>query len=42
VIDEGLTPHQRRVFATLALNGVPIVVLAQRSSTSPGVASNMR
>jgi hypothetical protein len=27
-IDEELTPHEQRVFAALALNGVPIVVPA--------------
>jgi RNA polymerase sigma-70 factor (ECF subfamily) len=29
-IDEVLTPHQRRVLVALALNGVPIDVLAER------------
>jgi RNA polymerase sigma-70 factor (ECF subfamily) len=31
-----LTPHQRRVFTALALNGVPIDVLAERLETSRG------
>jgi RNA polymerase sigma-70 factor (ECF subfamily) len=31
-----LTPHQRRVLVALALNGVPIDVLAERLSTSRG------
>jgi RNA polymerase sigma-70 factor, ECF subfamily len=31
-----LTPHQREVFAALALNGVPIDVLAERLSTTRG------
>lgn len=31
-----LTPHQREVFAALALNGVPIDVLADRLSTTRG------
>jgi RNA polymerase sigma-70 factor (ECF subfamily) len=35
-IDEVLTPHQRRVLVALALNGVPIDVLAERLSTSRG------
>jgi hypothetical protein len=30
-----LTPHERRVFVTLALTGVRIVVLAERSRTRP-------
>jgi RNA polymerase sigma-70 factor (ECF subfamily) len=29
-IEEILTPHQRRVLVALALNGVPIDVLAER------------
>jgi RNA polymerase sigma-70 factor, ECF subfamily len=33
---ETLTPHQRRVFTALALNGVPIDVLAERLETSRG------
>jgi RNA polymerase sigma-70 factor, ECF subfamily len=35
-IAEVLTPHQRRVLVALALNGVPIDVLAERLSTSRG------
>lgn len=35
-IDEALTPHQRRVFVALALNGVPIDVLAERLGTTRG------
>jgi RNA polymerase sigma-70 factor, ECF subfamily len=35
-IDEALTPHQRRVLVTLALNGVPIDVLAERLNTTRG------
>ena len=31
-----LTPHQREVFSALALNGVPIDVLAERTSTTRG------
>jgi RNA polymerase sigma-70 factor, ECF subfamily len=31
-----LTAHQRRVLVVLALNGVPIDVLAERLSTSRG------
>jgi RNA polymerase sigma-70 factor (ECF subfamily) len=31
-----LTPHQRRVFVALALNGVPIDVLAERLDTNRG------
>jgi RNA polymerase sigma-70 factor (ECF subfamily) len=31
-----LTPHQRRVLVALALNGVPIDVLADRLSTNRG------
>lgn len=31
-----LTPHQRQVFSALALNGVPIDVLAERLSTTRG------
>jgi hypothetical protein len=30
-----LTPHERRVFVTLALIGVQLVVLAERSRTRP-------
>ena len=35
-IGEVLTPHQRRVLVALALNGVPIDVLADRLSTTRG------
>jgi RNA polymerase sigma-70 factor (ECF subfamily) len=35
-VDEALTPHQRTVFVALALNGVPIDVLAERLSTTRG------
>jgi RNA polymerase sigma-70 factor (ECF subfamily) len=35
-IDEVLTPHQRQVLVALALNGVPIDVLAERLNTSRG------
>ena len=35
-IATALTPHQRRVFTALALNGVPIDVLAERLSTTRG------
>jgi RNA polymerase sigma-70 factor (ECF subfamily) len=35
-IDGALTPHQRRVLVALALNGVPIDVLAERMSTTRG------
>src|SRR4051812_20998326 len=35
-IDEALTPHQRRVFVALALNDVPIDVLAERLGSSRG------
>jgi RNA polymerase sigma-70 factor (ECF subfamily) len=35
-ITEVLTPHQRRVLVALALNGVPIDVLAERLSTNRG------
>jgi RNA polymerase sigma-70 factor (ECF subfamily) len=33
-IDEALTPHQRRVLVALAVNGVPIDVLAERLNTN--------
>jgi RNA polymerase sigma-70 factor, ECF subfamily len=33
-VDSTLTPHQRRVFVTLALNEVPIDVLAERLNTN--------
>ena len=35
-IEEVLTPHQRRMLVALALNGVPIDVLAERLNTSRG------
>lgn len=35
-IDAALTPHQRAVFVALALNGVPIDVLADRLGTTRG------
>jgi RNA polymerase sigma-70 factor (ECF subfamily) len=35
-IDELLTPHQRRVLVALAVNGVPIDVLAERLNTNRG------
>jgi RNA polymerase sigma-70 factor (ECF subfamily) len=35
-IAEVLTPHQRRVLVALAVNGVPIDVLAERLSTTRG------
>jgi RNA polymerase sigma-70 factor (ECF subfamily) len=35
-IEEVLTPHQRRVLVALALNGVPIDVLAERLNTNRG------
>jgi RNA polymerase sigma-70 factor (ECF subfamily) len=35
-IDSSLTPHQRRVFVALALNDVPIDVLAERLDTTRG------
>jgi RNA polymerase sigma-70 factor (ECF subfamily) len=35
-IDEVLTPHQRKVLVGLALNGVPIDVLADRLGTTRG------
>jgi RNA polymerase sigma-70 factor, ECF subfamily len=35
-IDEALTLHQRRVLVALAVNGVPIDVLAERLGTSRG------
>lgn len=35
-VEEGLTPHQRRVLVALALNGVPIDVLAERLDTTRG------
>ena len=35
-ISEALTPHQRRVLVALALNGIPIDVLADRLGTTRG------
>ena len=35
-IDEVLTPHQRQILVALALNGVPIDVLADRLDTTRG------
>jgi len=35
-INSALTPHQRRVLVALALNGVPIDVLAERLGTTRG------
>jgi RNA polymerase sigma-70 factor, ECF subfamily len=35
-IEESLTPHQREVLIAIALNGVPIDVLAERLSTTRG------
>jgi RNA polymerase sigma-70 factor, ECF subfamily len=35
-IDTVLTPHQRSVLVALALNGVPIDVLAERLTTTRG------
>jgi RNA polymerase sigma-70 factor, ECF subfamily len=35
-MDTSLTDHQRRVFVALALNGVPIDVLAERMDTTRG------
>ncbi|MDQ3740423.1 MAG: sigma-70 family RNA polymerase sigma factor, partial [Actinomycetota bacterium] len=35
-VTAALTPHQREVFAALALNGVPIDVLAERLGTTRG------
>jgi RNA polymerase sigma-70 factor, ECF subfamily len=35
-IDSALTPHQRTVFVALALNGVPVDVLAERMRTTRG------
>ena len=35
-VDGGLTPHQRDVFVALALNEVPIDVLAERLNTTRG------
>jgi RNA polymerase sigma-70 factor, ECF subfamily len=35
-VESALTPHQRRVLVALALNGVPIDVLAERLETTRG------
>ena len=35
-VAEGLTPHQREVLVALALNGIPIDVLAERLDTTRG------
>ena len=35
-VRSSLTPHQREVFSALALNGVPIDVLAERLNTTRG------
>jgi RNA polymerase sigma-70 factor, ECF subfamily len=35
-IEQALTPHQRRVLVALALNGVPIDVLAERLNSTRG------
>jgi RNA polymerase sigma-70 factor (ECF subfamily) len=35
-IDDSLTPHQQRVLSALAVNGVPIDVLAERLGTTRG------
>ena len=35
-VKDALTPHQREVFVALALNGVPIDVLAERLNTTRG------
>jgi RNA polymerase sigma-70 factor, ECF subfamily len=35
-VEEALTPHQRQVFAALALNQVPVDVLAERLGTTRG------
>jgi RNA polymerase sigma-70 factor, ECF subfamily len=35
-IQEALTPHQRQILVAIALNGVPIDVLAERLSTTRG------
>src|SRR5262245_35334558 len=41
-IKEVLTPHQRRVLVALALNGVPIDVLAERLNTTRGALYKTR
>ena len=35
-VETELTPHQRKVFSALALNGVPIDVLSERLGTTRG------
>jgi len=35
-IEESLTPHQRQILVAIALNGVPIDVLAERLNTTRG------
>jgi hypothetical protein len=35
-VEETLTPHQRRIFVALALNQVPVDVLAERLGTTRG------
>ena len=35
-IEQALTPHQRRVLVALAVNGIPIDVLAERLNTNRG------
>ena len=35
-VEQSLTPHQREVFTALALNGVPVDVLAERLTTTRG------
>ena len=35
-VEAALTPHQRRVLVAVALNGVPIDVLAERLGTNRG------
>jgi RNA polymerase sigma-70 factor (ECF subfamily) len=35
-VDDALTPHQREVLVALAINGVPIDVLAERLNTTRG------
>jgi RNA polymerase sigma-70 factor (ECF subfamily) len=35
-METGLTPHQREVFTALALNGIPIDVLAERLTSTRG------
>jgi RNA polymerase sigma-70 factor (ECF subfamily) len=40
-VGTALTPHQREVFSALALNGVPIDVLAERLDTTRGALYKM-